>query len=217
MLLSARGQQLALPVRVATYLLDLRFPASGSMCGVTSPLRSVPGAGPQTGLRDAVVEAERHVAASGWDQPPRLFALVRTRDLVAREPLLAGQFGQQDTLDAAQLTAVEQDGLAPTSSIESMLGTLAWPPEVDGVAIALERVVVPPEAESDLPDDPERAVEQLAAHPQRRDVRLVVGVLRSGEAMCALRQRLHDEDGAVALGRDLVPGLVHALLATLQD
>jgi hypothetical protein len=99
----------------------------------------------------------------------------------------------------------------------SMLGTLAWPPEVDGAAIALERVVVPPEAESDLPDDPERAVEHLAAHPERRDVRLVVGGLRDGESMCAVRQRRHDEDGAVAFGPDLVPGLVHALLATLRD
>jgi hypothetical protein len=35
--------------------------------------------------------------------------------------------------------------------------------------------------------------------------------------MCALRQRAHDEDGAVAVGPDLVPGLAHALLATLAD
>jgi hypothetical protein len=166
------------------------------------------------GLRAAVVEAERHVAGFGWDQPPRLFALVRTQDLIAREPGLAGQLGTPAPHD---LTAVEQDGLAPTSSIESMLGTLAWPPEVDGAAMALERVVVPPEAERDLPTDPELAVEQLATHADRRDVRLVVGVLRDGTAMCALRQRLHDDDAAVAVGPDLVPGLVHALLATMAD
>jgi hypothetical protein len=35
--------------------------------------------------------------------------------------------------------------------------------------------------------------------------------------MCALRQRLHDDDSAVAIGPDLVPGLVHALQATLAD
>src|SRR5580765_4202690 len=167
-----------------------------------------------TGLRAAVVETERHVAGFGWDQPPRLFALVRTQALVAREPGLAAQLGRPGP---DELTAVEQDGLAPTSSVESMLGTMAWPPEVDGAAMALERVVVPPEAERDLPPDPERAVELLAAHADRRDVRLVVGVLRDGTAMCALRQRAHDDDGAVALGPDLVPGLVHALLATLQD
>jgi hypothetical protein len=183
------------------------------MRDVTSPLRPEP----LSGLREAVVETERHVAGFGWDQPPRLFALVRTRDLVAREPALAGQIGAPETIPDDHLTAVEQDGLAPTSSIESMLGTLAWPPEVDGAAIALERLVVPPSAERELPEEPERAVEHLAAHPERRDVRLVVGVLRDGEAMCALRQRLHDEDGAVAYGPDLVPGLVHALRATLDD
>jgi hypothetical protein len=169
---------------------------------------------PADGLRAAVLEAERHVAGFGWDQPPRLFALVRTQELIAREPGLAAQLGSPAPDD---LTAVEQDGLAPTSSIESMLGTLAWPPEVDGAAMALERVVVPPEAERDLPDDPALAVEHLAGHADRRDVRLVVGVLRDGTAMCALRQRLHDDDAAVAVGPDLVPGLVHALLATLTD
>jgi hypothetical protein len=184
---------------------------------VTSPLRELPEQGPATGLRAAVVEAERHVAGFGWDQPPRLFALVRTRDLVAREPGLAAQLGDPAEIGADHYTAVEQDGLAPTSSIESMLGTLAWPPEVDGAAIALERLVVPPHAERELPGDPEQAVEHLAAHPDRRDVRLVAGVLRDGTAMCALRQRVHDDDGAVAVGPDLVPGLVHALLATLTD
>lgn len=167
------------------------------------------------GLRVAVVETERHVAGFGWDQPPRLFALVRTRALVAREPGLAASLGPPDQIDHTHLTAVEQDRLAPTSSIESMLGTMAWPAEVDGAALAVERLVVPPEAERDLPDDPARAVDHLSAHPDRRDVRLVVGVLRDGTAMCALRQRQHDDDASVALGPDLVPGLVQALHATL--
>ena len=76
---------------------------------------------------------------------------------------------------------------------------------------------MPPEAERDLPADPEAAVEQLANHADRQDVRLVVGVLRDGTAMCALRQRAHDDDASVALGPDLVPGLIHALAATLTD
>lgn len=167
------------------------------------------------GLTDAVREAERHVATFGWDQPPRLFALVRTRDLVAREPGLAAQL--PEAADPEHLTAVEQDDLTPTSSLESLLGRLAWPPEVDGVALAVERLVVPPEAEADLPEDPEQALARLAAHDGRRDVRLVVGVLRDGTSMCALRQRAHDDDGSVAIGPDLVPGLVHALAATLSD
>jgi hypothetical protein len=176
--------------------------------------------GTQDALRAAVVEAERHVAGFGWDQPPRLFALVRTRDLLDREPALAPHltgFAADDPGAQHHLTAVEQDGLAPTSSIESILGTLAWPAEVDGAAIAIERLVVPPAAERDLPDDPAAAVEQLAGHADRQDVRLVVGVLRDGTAMCALRQRAHDDDASVALGPDLVPGLVQALRATLAD
>jgi hypothetical protein len=104
-----------------------------------------------------------------------------------------------------------------TSSLESLLGRLAWPAEVDGVALAVERIVVPPDAEQDLPTDPDQATEALAAHPERKDVRLLVAVLRDGESICLLRQRDHDSDDDVAVGKDLAPGLVHALAVTLQD
>jgi len=33
-------------------------------------------------LVTSALETERHVAAAGWDQPPRLFALVRTAGLI---------------------------------------------------------------------------------------------------------------------------------------
>jgi hypothetical protein len=172
-------------------------------------------------LTRAVLETERHVAESGWDQPPRLFALVRTAALLDREPALAAQLGPASVAvarsDAEHLTAVEQEGLPATSSLESILGRLAWGPDVDGVALAVERVVVPPEAERDLPADPYAAVEYLAAHPSRADVRLLVAVLRGGAHVCALRHRGHDDDGSVAVGPDLVPGLVAALAATLED
>lgn len=167
-----------------------------------------------------MLEAERHVGEAGWDQPPRLFALVRTAALLEREPGLAAHLDPaslaMSTKDPLHLTAVEQDGLAPTSSIESMLGQLAWGPEVDGVALCVERLVVPPDAERDLPPDADAAIEQLAAHPQRQDVRILAAVLRAGEQQCAIRQRGHDEAGAVAVGPDLVPGLVAALRATLE-
>ncbi|WP_460447046.1 PPA1309 family protein [Angustibacter aerolatus] len=171
-------------------------------------------------LTRAVLETERHVAAAGWDQPPRLFALVRTAGMLRREPGLAQQLGPQ-AVQAAQrdpehLTSVEQEGVPRTSSLESVLGRLAWGPDVDGVALMVERLVVPPSAERDLPDAPDAAVEHLAAHPERADVRLLVAVLRDGEHVCALRQRGHDEDGSVAVGPDLVPGLVAALQATLE-
>ncbi|MEO8518385.1 MAG: PPA1309 family protein [Dermatophilaceae bacterium] len=165
-------------------------------------------------LVTSALETERHVAGAGWDQPLRLFALVRTAGLLEREPHLRGQLGQ-DVDDG--LTAIEQEGLDSTSSVESLLAQLAWPPEVDGVALALERLVVPPEAEHDLPEDPDQVAQLLAAHPDRKDVRLLVAVLRDGESTCLLRQRDHDTDDKVASGPDIAPGLVQALAATLRD
>lgn len=163
-------------------------------------------------LVECAVDTERHVAAAGWDQAPRLFAIARNAGLLAREPALAAQLG---AAAADGLSTIEQEGLAPTSSLESMLGRLAWPPEVDGVALAVERLVVPPDAENDLPTDAEKAAEALAAHPDRQDVRLLVAVLRDGASVCLLRQRAHDADDKVAIGQDIAPGLVEALRATL--
>jgi hypothetical protein len=165
-------------------------------------------------LITSALETERHVAAAGWDQPPRLFALVRTAGLLQREPQLRAQV-EAGVTDA--LTAIEQEGLPTTPSLEDLLAQLAWPPEVDGVALAIERLVVPPEAERDLPEDPEQAAQALAANPDRKDVRLLVAVLRDGESACLLRQRDHDTDDKVASGPDIAPGLVQALSATLQD
>jgi len=165
-------------------------------------------------LVTTALETERYVAGAGWDQPPRLFALVRTAGLLVREPHLADQLEQGEDDD---LTAIEQDGLPDTSSLESFLAQLAWPDDVDGVALAVERIVVPPEAERDLPEDPDDAAVALAEHPDRKDVRLLVAVLRDGESTCLLRQREHDTDDKVASGPDIAPGLVQALSATLQD
>ena len=165
-------------------------------------------------LVTSALETERHVAGAGWDQPPRLFALVRTLGLLEREPHLLAQVGEGDT---EGLTAIEQEGLPDTSSLESLLAQIAWPDDVDGVALAVERMGVPPDAERDLPADPDQAAAALAAHPDRKDVRLLVAVLRDGESTCLLRQRDHDTDDKVASGSDIAPGLVQALRATLQD
>ena len=169
-------------------------------------------------LRLAVDDIERHVAALGWDAPVFVFALVRTAGAVAATPSLAGEL-PPEALRAAQedpehLTSIEQDGLPEASTIEELLGQLAWPEDVDGAAIVVERMVVPPEAEQDMPRDPEAAVEYLMAHPDRQDVRMAAGVLRTGESWCALRSRSHDFDDAVAGSPDAVPGLVEALRAT---
>jgi hypothetical protein len=166
-------------------------------------------------LVTCALETEHHVAAAGWDQPPRLFALVRTAGLLEREPHLRAQFVEDD--EEGGLTPVEQEDLPGAPSLESLLAQLAWPESVVGVALAVERLVVPPEAERDLPENPDQAAEALAAHPDRKDVRLLVAVLRDGESICLLRQRDHDTDDKVASGSDIAPGLVQALSATLQD
>lgn len=164
----------------------------------------------------AALDTERHVASSGWDQGPRLFALVPTEDLLRREPHLAAGLTVSDQI-AGALTAVEQEELPETDSIESLLGQIAWPDSVEGCAIVVERLVVPPEAERDLPADREAALTALAEHPGRRDVRLLAAVTRDGRSICLLRQREHDRDDRVATGSDIAPGLVAALRATFTD
>ena len=166
-------------------------------------------------LSIAALDTERHVAASGWDQNPRLFALVPTADLLEREPHLRAGMHGSDLAEGA-LSAIEQENLPPTSNIESLLGGIAWPESVVGAALAVERIVVPPEAERDLPVHAQSAVDALASHPARQDVRLLVAVTRDGQSRCLLRQRANDSDDKVALGDEIAPGLVHALKATLQ-
>lgn len=163
----------------------------------------------------AALDTERHVARVGWDQPVRLFALVPTADLVAREPQLAEGLATHDAVEGA-LSAVEQEELPSTDTVEDLLARIAWPDEVTGCALAIERIVVPPAAERDLPEEESAALAAVAGHPDRADVRLVVAVTRDGAARCLLRQRAHDSDDRVALGDDIAPGLVHALRATFD-
>ncbi len=163
----------------------------------------------------AALDTERHVARDGWDQPVRLFALVPTAELLEHEPGLAGSLAVHDAA-AGALSAVEQDDLPGAEGLEDMLAHIAWPGEVTGCALAVERIVLPPEAERDLPEDADAALAAVAAHPAREDVRLVVAVTRDGSARCLLRQRSHDSDDEVALGDDIAPGLVQALRATLD-
>jgi hypothetical protein len=94
---------------------------------------------------------------------------------------------------------------------------------VDGAALVVERVVLPPQAEDEVMSqarteglDAETVLGRLAARPEREDVRVAAAVLRSGPAMCALRQRNHDREELVAVSPDLVPSLVSALRATFS-
>ena len=63
---------------------------------------------PDSPLRRAALEVEAHVAAEGWDQSPRLFALVPTADLIAHEPALADQLSSEPgsiTIDVLAISA----------------------------------------------------------------------------------------------------------------
>ncbi len=175
----------------------------------------------QQSLRDAVIEAERFVAGDGWDGPVRVFALVKIAPALETNPELAKELPDgvvdDSATDPTLLFSVEQEGLPESSSVEELLAQLAWPSHVDGVALVAERIIVPPSVEESLPDDPQAAMESLLAHPERDDVRMAVGVLRSGESWCAVRTRSHDEDTSVIGGPDLVPGLVEGLRATLEN
>lgn len=170
-------------------------------------------------LEALVREVEDHVASAGWDQPVRLFAIVPTVSLLATNPQVATELGISAHLP---LTSVEQE-IADTLELDELLATIAWPPDVVGALVALERIVLPPSAKSDLPseDDHEFAQNELvqaaADHPDRRDVRIISAVLRTGENLNALRHRTHDSADAVAVSPDLVTRLNEALAATFAD
>ncbi|MEH3032889.1 MAG: PPA1309 family protein [Aeromicrobium erythreum] len=168
---------------------------------------------PSTPLRRVALEVEQHVAADGWDQAPRLFALVPTRVLAEREPSLAAQLAIALRDDPDGLTPVEQDELPDAPTFEEGLLGIEWPPVVAGCAVVVERVMLPPEAEGDLPDDPEELARVVADHPQRQDVRLVAAVTRDGERHSMVRGR--SATAELLEGPDLVPGLVEQLLRTV--
>jgi hypothetical protein len=168
-------------------------------------------------LTTALVEIERHVALSGWDQPPRLYALAQTAELVTREPELAATLGVGTAADPADLTPVEQDSLPHDRPLDEVLSGIAWPPAVVGCALALERIVLPPEAEEELPENEGHAAEWAARHPDRSDVRIVVGVLRDGASSVVLRVRGHDGPEDRVRDAEVSTDLVAALAATLGD
>lgn len=167
-------------------------------------------------LSRLTLDLEGHAAAAGWDQPPGLFALVETADLLRREPRLAADLGLTGDEPGA-LTPVDQGELPDHASLEELLSGITWPPEVLGAAITVERLMVPPAAEQDMPQEEGEALRWLGEHPERQEVRLVVAVLRDGSRSTALRMRAHDEETSVLTGENLVPGLADALLATLAD
>jgi hypothetical protein len=178
-------------------------------------------------LPQVIREVEEFSAAAGWDQPPQLFALVSTRELLSQQPELGEQLDP-----AAPFTPIAQEPLADSDLAESLAG-IVWPPAVSGCAIVQEIVVLPPDAEAELTpagdesdsggavtDDAsnERMRRIAQEHPQRREARLVAGVLRDGPAACVLRLRGDaDSPDEIVEHPELAPNLIRALRETLSD
>lgn len=205
-------------------------------------------AGPATpggsALPRVVREVEDFASAAGWDQPPQLFALVDTAQLLARQPELGSALDQD-----SPFTPVAQEPL-PDTDLAAALAGIVWPDTVSGCAVVQEIVVLPPDAEAELgiepdyddsddePDDgsdgpdaepadsdaatdaadSERMRRIAAEHPQRREARLVAGVLRDGTAACVLRLRGDaDTPDEIVEHPELAPNLIRALRETLAD
>lgn len=161
----------------------------------TVPGHSAPGDAVPDPLAQAVDEVEEFVAAAGWDAPRRMFALVRTSELLAAEPGLAGQLHAGAEPGSAELTPIAQDTL-PGESVADALATIAWPDEVAGCVLVLEILA--------------------GAGDRQAEARLAAGVLRDRPGgACLLRWR-HDQDGPALRGADLAPGLLEALHGTFE-
>lgn len=171
---------------------------------------------PSSPLRDVALEIEQHVAESGWDQPPRLYALVSTKELLAKEPALVDEFDAADIRDDDALSSIEQDGIPSGADFESVLEQMMWPDLVVGCAAVVERIMLPPAAEIAMPDDPAEVEEYVADHPDRQEVRIVAAATRDGQSHSAVRAR-GDGDAELLEGPDLVPTLIGLLKQTLAD
>lgn len=177
--------------------------------------------GSNTSIASAAREVEEFVANGGWEQPPQLFALVATAELLAKQPELAEHLDPSSTL-----TPIAQESL-PEPDLAEALARIAWPDAVLGCALAQEIVVLPPDAESALTEaedagDIERLRRAAANHPRRTEARLVAAVSRDGFRACVLRLRGKEADAdgesldEVIENPGLAPNLLDALESTLE-
>ena len=178
------------------------------------PVTRADNGGMSAPLFAVVGEVEMHVAEAGWDQPPQLFALVDTEELLRAEPQLARTMGLVAAVPGS-LTPIAQEPLADGPLDEALAGAV-FGTEVLGVILVHEVLVLPPAAEAAMGEgDP---ISYASEHPDRKDVRMVVGVVRDGTRECVLRLRgAEGVDDELLSGPDLAPALADALLATLDE
>ena len=177
---------------------------------------------PPADLLQVAQETEQHVAADGWGQRERVFALVPTADLVAAEPSLADALA-----GAGRYSSIEQE-LPEGVELEEYLGRLAWPRSVTGCALAVERLRAAPAAEGQTADEPDDTASGDGAGdtasedgpgdtaPGTEPVRLVVVATREGERFTLVRFAAHDSNDAVAVGAEVGTDLQAALATTLE-
>lgn len=170
-------------------------------------------------LEAVAAEIEAFAGQAGWEQPPTLYALVPTRALAA-DPAAAEFLGDLDVADIGEqaITPIAQEPL-PAGPLDEALARIGWPAEVVGCALCQEIVMLPPSAEAEFADlDVATAASRAVDHPDRQEARLVVAVLRTGQAASILRLRgAGDTPEDLLTGADLAPNLVAALAATLTD
>lgn len=166
----------------------------------------------------ALMELERHVDRDGWDQQPRLFALVPTDSVIAAEPQLAQQLGLRGSAEGGHpdaLTAIEQDQFSPGDDLVAELAAIVWPPQVYGCALSMESSFLPTDAEASIPSDPTEATAYVSDHERRQEMRVVAGVDRDQHRHGV--GRLRSEPDELLGAADMVPGLTRVLADTLVD
>lgn len=164
-------------------------------------------------LGGVVAEIDEELSRHSWGQPVRLFALVASDELIANEPELAAEL----KLLPGTITSVEQDGFDPEVSAEQLLPQIAWPGEVLGAAVAVERLILPPATEATLMQstDEDALGAAVAAHDERIDVRVITAVTREGAELTLLRLGPpYDQAITGAPGERLAPELTDLLHTT---
>jgi hypothetical protein len=170
----------------------------------------------QSPLNGVLAELDSELSRHSWGQPVRLFALVRSDELIDSEPALAAEL----KLQPGTLTSVEQDGFDPNTSVENLLPRIGWPKEVIGAAVAVERLILPPGAEADLGGDTEAddLVQAVADHEQKVDMRIITAVTRDGDELTMLRMGApYDQLLQGRPGEKLAPDLTALLHATFTE
>jgi hypothetical protein len=158
-------------------------------------------------LTSAVVETARHSAPEPWDQPPRLYALVRRAALASFDEHLPA--GIKDA-QPGSLIPIEQDPL-PEGEPAEVLAGIRWPEEVVGCVLVTGVVI--PDPGPDASSDAAAGKHAAAGRPEQRQGRLTVGILREPTDRYKCCLQLQGEEDLI-IHEDLADELVTALLGT---